>query len=134
MKMRAIMTVMAATAIAACATERDSEVSEKAAAELAKYEATGETRACLQLRAIDSIKAIDDRHLLIEMRSGDLYLNKTNGRCTGATDIGTRLQYQTSLSQLCQNEIVRVVDNLTGIERGGCGLNEFEAVQEKETE
>lgn len=117
-----------AVALAGCATGSSEEARAAVAAELAKYEKTGETDNCLPLRNIDSIKAIDDYNFLIEMRNGNYYLNELSSRCSNASDSFNRLQYRTTIASLCRNEIVSVVDNSTGFTVGSCGLSEFQEV------
>lgn len=105
------------------------EPSEAAAERLAQFERTSETENCVSLRRLRSIQPLDDHHFLIEMRNGDMYLNVVNGRCNRAASAGTYLQYTTSGSQLCRNEIIDVVDNGgAGMLSGSCGLGEFEAL------
>lgn len=119
-----------AVILTACATGSGYEMSEEVAATLAGFERTGETDTCLPLRSIDQIKPLDDRNLLIEMRNGDFYLNEPSSRCGGARDIGTYIEYRTTLSSLCRNEIIRIVDNSTGFTVGSCGLGEFHELVE----
>ena len=120
-----------AVAIAGCATGSGYEASEAVVAELAKYEKTGTTDSCLPLRTIDTIKPIDDRNFLVKTRTGKLYLNELSSSCSGADRSQNRLQYTLSQSTLCQNEIIRVVDNLNGFTVGSCGLNRFQEVTRK---
>lgn len=117
--------------VTACATASTYEMSDETKATLAKYEATGETRSCLPLTSIDRIKPIDDRNFLIEMRGRDVYISRLSSSCSGASRFNNRLQYETSLSSLCQNEIIRVVDNSSGFTVGSCGLEKFEKLVEK---
>jgi len=114
---------------AACATSASGGVSEKAAAKLAQYDATGETTSCIGLRNIRSMSALDDRHFLVKVNGGKVYLNKTRGRCSGAHRNFNRLQYKTSQNRLCRNEIIRVVDNTQGFTVGSCGLGDFERLE-----
>lgn len=102
------------------------EPTERAAERLAEFERTGETRSCLGLQRIRSMNAIDDHHFLVEMRNGDMWLNVVPSRCSQASSNFTYIQYRTSGSQLCRNEIIHVVDNSTGARSGGCGLGDFE--------
>ena len=92
---------------------------------LGPYERTGEYRNCVPLRQIRSTNAVDDRHILVRVGS-DYYLNRLSGRCAGIDRNFNRIQYKTSLNQLCQNEIITVVDNSQGFTIGSCGLGKFE--------
>ncbi|MGP1275141.1 MAG: DUF6491 family protein [Caulobacterales bacterium] len=117
---------LGATAFAASAQE---EMSEAAAERLAGYERTGETRTCIGLTRVRSIQPLDDRHFLVEMRNGDMFLNVVNGRCTSAASSHTYLQYSVPGSQLCRNEIVNVIDSGgSGHLAGSCGLGSFESL------
>ncbi len=120
-----------ACASAACASTDSYEMSEEAAARLAEFDRTGEYRSCLGLRQISQIKALDERTFLVRVGVNDYYLNQLSSSCTGADNSFNRLQYTTSQSQLCRNEIITVVDNTTGFTVGACGLNDFERLEPK---
>lgn len=124
----------AAILLAACATNDggDQEMSEAAAERLADFERTGETESCLPLRSIDQIKPLDERHFLVRAGVNDYYLNEVSGRCNSAHRSNYRLQYTTSLSQLCRLEIIEVVDNSTGFTAGSCSLGDFERLEKVE--
>ena len=61
----------------------------------------------------------------------DYWTADTAGRCAGVTRPNVRIEYTTSQTQLCRNDILRVVDNLTGIFTGSCGIGEFRQLQRK---
>ncbi len=121
----------AVMATAGCATTAydDGAMSERAAERLAQFEATGETENCLSSRRIQSITALDERHLLVRVSVNDYYLNKVSGKCNGAQCAVNRLQYTITTGQLCRNEIITVVDNTSGMTEGSCGLNSFEKLE-----
>ncbi|MEZ5891545.1 MAG: hypothetical protein R3C58_00125 [Parvularculaceae bacterium] len=126
MKRMAGMLALAALAmIGGAAAKGPGELSEKAAAKLEGFTPTGETVSCLSLMTIRSIDAIDDWRFLVRTNSG-YYLNTTLGRCSGASRPSTRLQYTTSINQLCRSQIVNVIDNTSGFMTGSCGLGDFE--------
>lgn len=124
----------AAILLAACATNDggDQEMSEAAAERLADFERTGETESCLPLRSIDQIRPLDERHFLVKVGVNDYYLNEVSGRCNSAHRPNYRLQYTTSLSQLCRLEIISVIDNSTGFTAGSCSLGDFERLEKVE--
>lgn len=130
------MTVMAVAAagIAGCASVERAEISPEAEERLADFERTGEMRTCLNLRAISQIDPLDERHFLVRVGLNDYYLNEISGRCSGAGRFNNRIQYTTSISQLCRNEIITIVDNTTGFTVGSCGLGSFERLIEKRDE
>jgi uncharacterized protein DUF6491 len=122
--------LVVAFAVSGCVSSAsNAEMSEKAAATLAKYERTGETTRCLSTRSINSITALDDYHFLVRTSISKYYLNVSPGRCSGAARFGTRIQYALSGGQLCQNQIIEIVDNSTGMTTGGCGLGLFERLE-----
>jgi len=120
----------AAALLAACTTTGSNYVmSDEVAAKLAKFEKTGDVTNCLSLRSIDQIKPLDDRNFLIEAGVNDYYLAELSSSCTGADRSFNRLQYKTSLSSLCRNEIISVVDNSTGFTVGSCGMSDFQKLE-----
>ena len=118
-------------AIVAGAPALAGEKSDKVAERLAEFEKTGEVRNCLNLRSISQIDPLDDKNFLVRVGVNDYYLNKVKSRCRGAGRAFNRLQYTTSLSQLCSNEIIRVVDNSSGFTVGSCGLGKFHRLERK---
>lgn len=119
---------------AGCATVEAEETSAEVEAKLAEFERTGDMRSCLNLRSIDQIKPLNENLFLVRVGVNDYYLNEVSGRCSGADSSFNRLQYTTSLNQLCRNEIIRVVDNSTGFTIGSCGLGSFERLEKKPKE
>ena len=104
--------------------------SEKTAERLADFERTGETTACLNINAVRSIEALDERHFLVRSSGNSFYLNKPSGVCAGAGRGNTRIQYVLGgTNQLCRNQIVTIVDNTSGVTFGSCGLGAFEKLE-----
>ncbi len=127
---RTTMALGATALLAACATAGSSyEMSDEVAAKLAEFEKTGEVANCLPLRSIDQIRPLDERTFLIETGVNDYYLAELRSSCNGADSSFNRLQYETSLSSLCQNEIIRVIDNSTGFTVGSCGMSDFQKLK-----
>jgi hypothetical protein len=122
----------AALLAAGLALANPRELSSNASDFLASWEPSGATTECVMIRQIDSIKALAEDLLLVEMNNGTYYLNRTNGRCTGATHKNRRFEYSTSTPRLCGGEILRVVDNSFGTFMGSCSLgSDFEELQRK---
>ena len=136
MKTPIIITALAAIGMAASAASAQSERQARqiAAADerLAEFTVTGETDTCLSLRQVERVRPLDDTRFLIETRGGDSYLSEIRGRCSGAADNFTYLQYRTSGSQLCRGEIVQVLDQSTRMLRGSCSLGEFQRLDPRE--
>lgn len=120
-----------AVALANCANAPKEEVDQRAADKLAQFERTGELTSCIGLRQISQITPVTESTFLVRVGAGDYYANDVSGRCNGATRNSTRLEYSTTLSELCRNELIKVVDNTTGVQIGGCGLGSFERLKEK---
>jgi hypothetical protein len=95
-------------------------------AALAGFERSGEVRRCVNTRTIESIDPIDETHFLVEMRTGETYLNIVRGNCNDADSPFTVLEYSLSSTQLCQSEIIRVRDRSGGFVRGSCSLGQYE--------
>lgn len=131
----AVAVAMLAAGAVAIAADDDEEppISDKVKKRLAAFERTGETVSCLGLRHIKDIKPLDDYRFLVKA-SDEYYLNMVSGRCTRAADAFTHLEYSTSLSQLCRNEIINVIDTSHGFFVGGCGLGDFERLEKKEAD
>ena len=126
-KRMAGMLALAMFAAAGCASAKGpGELSEKAAEKLAGFVQTGETVSCLSLTSIRSIDAIDDWRFLVRTNGGRYYLNTVSGKCSGASRANTRIEYSTSIAQLCRGQLIRVVDNSANFLTGSCGLRDFE--------
>ncbi|MBY0422110.1 MAG: hypothetical protein K2Q06_07390 [Parvularculaceae bacterium] len=115
----------------AAAFAGSSSLSPEAAARLASFDRTGEKQQCLMLSAVSEIKPLSDEIFLVRTGVNSWYLNEVRGSCDGAANAFTRLEYTTSTSSLCSLQIVRVVDNSSGILRGTCSLGEFERLTPK---
>lgn len=136
MIVRLTAALAAAGTLGACATAPASDPFEaldaEAEAALARYERTGETRNCVSTRRIDRIEPLSERVWLFEMRGGEDYLNVVSRGCSGADSAFTYLQYETSGTQLCASQIVRVIDQPSDSPRGSCGLGPFERLDRLE--
>lgn len=112
------MTIMGAIVIGGCATAGAEPVNESAAAKLAEFDRTGEVTSCLNVTQVASIEAVDEKTLLIRSGVSNYYVSDLSSRCSGATRGSTRFEYTTSTSQLCRNQIVRIVDMAAGLWSG----------------
>lgn len=125
-----LKTAVLATGLASVASGVSAApLSEEAAEQLAEFSRTGEFERCLNIRRISSITALDDFHFLVRVGAGNYYLNALDHRCSGASRLGNRLQYNVNGGQLCRLQIITVVDNLSGIPGGACGLSDFERLE-----
>lgn len=106
--------------------------SDELPSDLEGYTITGETENCLNLNQIDESDVLDDHNIVFEMRNGTKYLSRLPHRCAGLTY--RAFSYSTSLSELCNTDIIRVVDTSTGVNGPSCGLGIFEELAEADTE
>ncbi len=85
--------------------------------------AAGKPVDCIQLRDIDSSQVFDQTAVLYKMRGGDYYLNRPKGaQSLHSTSV---LVTDTHTSQLCDVDIVRLVEQGTGMGAGVLSLDEF---------
>jgi hypothetical protein len=93
------------------------------AAEEPVPEAEGEARLCISLHAIRNTRVLDGQTILFEMAGKKTLVNRLPRKCPGLA-FEKRFAYKTSLSQLCNSDIITVI---TDIGRGAsCGLGKFE--------
>lgn len=102
------------------------------AAALDRFDRTGETVACVNMRQTD-ITTIDEETLLFKVGPNEFYLNETRGPCNDADSNFTRMEVSLFGSRICSGEIVKIVDQSSGIFQGACSLGEFERLTRKAT-
>jgi len=85
---------------------------------------------CISLIRIDRTEVVDDRNILFYMKGGDIYRNELPHRCPGLK-FEESFMYRTSLNQLCNVDIITVLDNIGfGFSPGAsCGLGMFHPVE-----
>jgi hypothetical protein len=88
---------------------------------------------CIPLRSISSTRVVDDHNILFYMRGGDIYRNQLPHRCPGLRNERT-FMYRTSLSQLCDLDIITVLNDAGfGFTPGAsCGLGRFYPITKEE--
>jgi hypothetical protein len=93
--------------------------------------AAGES--CVYLRDIRRTDIVDDRNVIFHMRGSGIYLNRLPNRCPGLK-IADSFMYSTSLTALCNVDIIRPLRQQAGGFRPGpgCGLGRFEPITEEE--
>ena len=99
---------------------------------LAGFEETGETVTCISMRAT-SIDPIDENRLLFKVGSR-YYLNETSGSCERAERAFNRIEVTLFGSRACRGEILRIVDNNSGMFEGACSLGDFRGLRKKPKE
>jgi len=101
--------------------------------ELAKYTITEETENCLSLTRIRQSVVLNDQHILFKMRGGDVYLSKLPYRCS-RLGFQEAFSYSTSLTKLCNTDIITIISRSGGDPLTSCGLGIFQKLEEKEAE
>ena len=97
--------------------------------------AAGPPEQCLSLIRIDRSEVVDDRNILFHMQDGDIYRNQLPYRCPGLS-LHDTFMYRTSLNQLCNLDIITVMDSIGfGLSPGAsCGLGHFYPITEEQAE
>jgi hypothetical protein len=93
------------------------------------FDRTGETVNCLDLRSTD-ITPVDESTFLFRV-GGNYYVNNTRGACHDADSNFTRIDISMFGTQLCSGEILKIVDQSSGMFKGSCSLNSFEKLTKK---
>jgi hypothetical protein len=94
------------------------------------FERTGETVSCVSLRSVD-ITPVDESTFLFSV-GGIYYVNETDGACHDADSNFTRIDISMFGSQLCTGEILKIVNQSSGMFKGSCSLGAFEKLVKKE--
>lgn len=90
----------------------------------------GEPKSCIIRSSIRSTDVIDSETIDFKMRNGDIYRNRLPNKCPGLA-FEEAFSYKTSTNQLCNVDIIRVLDNTAGRldTRGACGLGKFQKIE-----
>lgn len=95
-----------------------------------QVKAVGDPVSCVTLRNIQSTKIIDNSTIDFKMAGGKILRNTLPYSCPSLKS-EDRFSYHTSLNQLCNVDIIRVLHNYggEGLQEGaGCGLGKFQQV------
>lgn len=84
----------------------------------------GRTLGCIPLGTIRSSEIVDREAIIYKQSARRWFVNMPPGGCPPLRR-GRTLVTQTSSSQLCSGDIVRIVDPPTPIDLGACGLGGF---------
>ncbi|WP_373487277.1 hypothetical protein [Blastomonas sp.] len=93
-------------------------------------EVIGEPVQCINLSQIRSTQVRDDQTIDFIMNGGKVYRNELPYQCS-TLGFDRAFSYATSISQLCNVDIITVVRNIGGrLDNGGsCGLGQFTPVK-----
>jgi hypothetical protein len=91
---------------------------------------TGPGRNCINRSQVRSTLVRSDRVIDFEMNSGAVYRNTLRSSCPGL-NFDRAITYETSIDQLCSQQIVYSLTIIGGVpQRGaGCSLGEFVPVE-----
>ena len=122
-----------AMAIAACAPTdpaADAARTARAIAAAPKASVTGPGERCIPRSQVRQTVVRSESVIDFEMQSGKVYRNTLRNRCPGLA-FDRAITYQTSIDQLCSQQIVYSLQNIGGVpQRGaGCSLGEFVPVE-----
>ena len=112
--------------LSACAQERPGD--RPAVSPAARI--VGEAQTCIPITRIRQTHVRDDYTIDFEGAGGKVWRNTLPTRCSGLA-FEDSFTYETSLSQLCNTDIIYVLRNTGGVlQRGaGCGLGTFVPVE-----
>ncbi len=90
---------------------------------------------CIDTRRISNTQIIDNQNILFHMRDRTIYHNELPRRCSGLRR-GKTISYRTSISRLCSNDFITLLDNFgMGMSRGpSCGLGKFRPISKEEAQ
>ncbi len=88
---------------------------------------------CVSLQSIRKTRIVDDQTIIFYMRGGDVFVNSLPRRCPGLKRAGA-YSYATSLSRLCNTDIIRVLETFGSAfprPAAACGLGFFSPSSEE---
>jgi hypothetical protein len=129
--MRAITLIAVAAgglALASCAADKgsgDKMAANRPAPQSPISTAIAKPQGCVQLQNIRETRVIDDSTIDFYLRDGKVLRNTLPNRCP-QLGFERAFSYSTSISQLCNVDIITVLQQSGGIRRGAsCGLGMF---------
>lgn len=89
----------------------------------------GEPQSCISLGQLRETRIRDDWTIDFISETDRVWRNSLPSRCP-SLKVSNSFSYETSLSQLCNTDIVYVLEPAAGLHRGpACGLGEFVPVR-----
>ena len=127
--MRHLILLASACLAAGCVNDEPVETTardlSRMEAELKGYEPAGPPVSCVSMRTLQGNRSVGEGAIVFDGPVGRKWVNRPPAGCP-TLDSGRALRVRTSSSQLCRNDIVSVLDAVSGTEYGGCGLGDFE--------
>ncbi len=88
----------------------------------------GTAKSCLALAQIKRTRVVDGQTIDFILRDGSVWRSTLPGGQCPQLAFERAFSYSTSMSQLCKQDIITVLQNMGGLMRGAsCGLGEFVA-------
>ncbi len=112
------------TAAAGDAPEEMSANAQSRLAEELRGRTAGQTTSCVQQRTLRGNRSVGESAILFEGPGNVIYVNRPPAGCP-ELDTGRALVTRTISNQLCRGDIATVVDPVSGITYGSCGLGDF---------
>lgn len=98
----------------------------------AELKPIGEPVSCVLLQNIRETKVVDDATIDFYMRDGQVLRNRLPNACP-QLGFERAFSYQTSISQLCNVDIITVLMTTSPLQRGAsCGLGKFTPIEKPE--
>jgi len=96
-------------------------------------EKANEARNCVQIVRLRQSHILDDQTIVFEMRGNEYYRNDLPNRCP-RLGFERAFTYATSITQLCNVDIITVLQNFGGSVQPGasCGLGKFVPITKEE--
>ena len=91
---------------------------------------------CVSLSGIRKTRIVDDQTIIFYMRGGEIFINRLPRRCVGLAR-GDGYSYETSLTRLCNTDIIRVLQRFGGAfprPTTACGLGFFQPTTKEAVE
>jgi len=91
-------------------------------------ETPGTVKACLPIAQIRGSKVVNGQTIDFSLRDGSVWRSTLPGGQCGQLGFERAFSYETSISQLCKQDVITVLQNMGGLMPGArCGLGEFVA-------
>jgi len=112
-------------ALAAVGTQSPSERDAARTAQLMAGRTAGTPVSCVNMRDLGSSRSTGDGGILFEGPGRRIvYVNRPAGGCPDLGP-GRTLVTRTTTTRLCRGDIAQVVDPVSRVNYGGCGLGDF---------
>ena len=124
------LTAALALALAACAPANPAARADADAARVPAATVTGAGETCIDLSQLRASVVRSDSVIDFEMAGGKVYRNTLRQRCP-ALGFERAIAYETSITQLCRQQIVFALQNFGGVPQRGaaCALGDFVPVE-----